>query len=184
MGKSKRKRLQQKQNTAAEAHPQNRPETTPGIMQSIQSGCSTLASRTAPWHTLIEILAVVCIITLGIYCRLEDLSQWKKIESQTFYDNKPIHTTFDAWFYLSLAQDLVDDTYTQPDEKRGVPQSPPRPEPPPLMSVLAAAIAKTTSYSLCWIGAVLPAVLGPLLVIPLYLIARFYGGIVCALFSS
>ena len=161
-----------------------RENQTGGILLNIQSNCSTLARTTAPWHTALEILAVLCIIALGIFCRLEDLSQWKKVESHTFYDTKPIHTTFDAWFYLSLAQDLIDDTYTQPDEKRGVPQSPPRPVPPPMISVLAATIVKATNYNLCWVGAILPAVLGPLLVIPLYMIGRFYGGVMCAMLSS
>jgi len=184
MGGSKKKRLRPKKNQAATAQTPVSVETTPGVLMRIQSGCNTLARKTTPWHTALEILAVICIIALGIFCRLEDLSQWKKIESRTFYDNKPIHTTFDAWFYLSLAQDLVDDTYTQPDERRGVPQSPSRPEPPPLISVLTAAIVKTTSWSMCWVGAVLPAVLGPLLVIPLYMIGRFYGGVICALISS
>jgi len=184
MGGSKRKRALQKK-TASAPHPTPAgTDSTSGILLRIQAGCSTLARKTTPWHTALEILAVACIIALGIFCRLEDLSQWKKIESRTFYDNKPIHTTFDAWFYLSLAQDIVDDTYTQPDERRGVPQSPPRPEPVPLISVLAAAIVKTTSFSMCWVGAVLPAVFGPLLVIPLYMIGRFYGGVVCGLLSS
>ncbi len=184
MGGSKKKRSQQKKNQATTTRDSIPAKTTPGVLQHIQSGCSTLARKTAPWHTFFEILAVICIIALGIFCRLEDLSQWKKIETRTFYDNKPIHTTFDAWFYLSLAQDIVDDTYTRIDEKRGVPQSPPRPKPAPLISVIAAAIVKATSFSLCWVGAILPAVFGPLLVIPLYMIGRFYGGIVCALFSS
>jgi len=182
MGGSKKKRAQQKKRQTVASAPKG-DTTGPGICMRIQAAGDVLARRAAPWKTALEVLAVVCIFALGIFCRLEDLSQWKKIESRTFYDNKPIHTTFDAWFYLSLAQDLIDDTYTQPDEKRGIPQCPPRPEPPPLISVLAAGVARATNTSLCWIGAVLPAVLGPLLVIPLYLFARFYGGTVCGLFA-
>jgi len=81
-----------------------------------------------------------------------------------------------AWFYLSLSKDIIDDTYHKIDEKRGIPDSPVRPSPPPLISVAAALIAKYTSMSLSWVGAVLPAVLGPLLAIPLFFIGRFYGG--------
>ncbi len=184
MGSSKKKRTLQKKLQSSSATTPVKTTSPPGFFLRIQSTCSTLARKTAPWHTVLEVLAVLCIISLGIFCRLDDLSQWKKVESQTFYDNKPIHTTFDAWFYLSLAQDLIDDTYTQPDEKRGVPQNPPRPMPVPLISVLAAAIVKTTNYSLCWVGAVLPVVLGPLLVIPLYMVGRFYGGSICAMLAS
>jgi dolichyl-diphosphooligosaccharide--protein glycosyltransferase len=44
------------------------------------------------------------------------------------------------------------------------------------MSVLAAAIHAVTPFSLNWIGVVLPAALGSLLAIPLYLLARRFGG--------
>ncbi len=184
MGESKKKRALQKKNRAVPAVAPIKAEGSPGIFLRMQSGWRSIALKSARWHIVLEILAVACIFALGVFCRLEDISEWRKIESRTFYDSKPIHTSFDAWFYLSLAQDLIDDTYTQPDEKRGVPHSPPRPEPAPLISVLAAAIVKATSYSLCWVGAVLPAVLGPLLVIPLYMLGRFYGGVVCGLLAS
>ena len=184
MGGSKKKRALQKNPRTVPAVAAIKADGSPGIFLRIQSRWNTIARTSARWHIVLEILAVACIFALGVFSRLEDISEWRKIESRTFYDNKPIHTTFDAWFYLSLAQDLIDDTYTQPDEKRGVPQSPPRPKPAPLISVLAAAIVNATSYSLCWVGAVLPAVLGPLLVIPLYMLGRFYGGVVCGLLAS
>ncbi len=181
MGGSKKKRaLNTRQQPAAPA--------TVGagtdMFMRMQAACDRCAHRIAPWRILLEIITVTAIFALGIFCRMEDLSQWRKIESRTFYDGKPIHATFDAWFYLSLAQDLIDGTYAQPDEKRGVPYSPRRPEPPPLISILAAATAKATHASLCWVGAVMPAILGPLLVVPLYLTGRFYGGIMCGLLAS
>jgi dolichyl-diphosphooligosaccharide--protein glycosyltransferase len=184
MGGSKKKRALQKKTLAAHAAAPAATQASPGFFLRIQSRWNTIARTTARWHIILEILAVACIFALGVFSRLEDIPKWREIESRTFYDSKPIHTTFDAWFYLSLAQDLIDETYTQPDEKRGVPHSPPRPEPAPLISVLAAGIVNATSYSLCWVGAVLPAVLGPLLVIPLYMIGRFYGGVVCGLLAS
>jgi len=42
--------------------------------------------------------------------------------------------------------------------------------------VIAAGLAKITPFSLNWIGAVLPALLGLLLALPLYALGRFYGG--------
>jgi hypothetical protein len=181
MGVQQRKRAQQKQRRLAPASAPNAGVGTPGFLTRLQTFSTTLVRRATPFKTLLEILAVLCIFAVGIVCRLDDLSQWKNVESHTFYDGKPIHTTFDAWFYLSLSQDLLDDTYTQPDEKRGVPHCPARPVPAPLLSVLAAAVVKATGISLCWIGAILPAVLGPLLVVPLYLMGRFYGGVLCGL---
>ena len=107
---------------------------------------------------------------------MEALSDWKKAESRTFFENQPLHTTFDAYFYLSLAKDLIDKTYYPTDEKRGVPDCPLRPTPAPLLSVLAAQITKLSSWPLSWVGAVLPAVLGALLALPLYLLGKYYSG--------
>lgn len=123
-----------------------------------------------------EILAVLFLIAAGFFFRAEDLTDWKKHESQTFFAGQPLHTTFDAYFYLSLAQDLIDGTYHAIDEKRGVPDSPPRPSPPPLISVLAAQITKITHAGLSWVGAILPALLGGMLALPLYLLMRYYSG--------
>ena len=133
----------------------------------------TLLTKHQRWF---EIAALVLIIAVGVLFRLDDLGNWRQFERRAFFDRQPIHTTFDAWFYLSLSQDLLDGTYLPVHEKRGVPDSPPRPAPPPLISVMAAGLAQATGFSLSWIGALLPVVLAPLLVVPLYLLGRFYGG--------
>jgi len=135
-----------------------------------------IISRSSPLKIWLEIALVVLLIAAGAAVRMQDLGQWRQQETMAFFDGQPLHTTFDAWFYLSLAQDLVDGTYAPVNEKRGIPDSPPRPLPPPLISVIAAAIAKITPFSVSWIGAVLPAILGPLLAVPLYLLGRYYGG--------
>ncbi len=132
---------------------------------------SLLKSRRLP-----VIIALVLIIGAGTFLRLDDLGKWRQYEQKTFFNNQPIHTTFDAWFYLSLARDLINGAYQPVDEKRGIPDSPPRPAPPPLISVIAAGLAGAGNFSLSWIGALLPVFLGPLLAIPLYLLGRFYGG--------
>jgi len=119
---------------------------------------------------------IIVIMLFGFLVRIEDLSAWKQYDQRAFFNGQPLHTTFDAFFYLSLAKDLVDGTYSKIDEKRSVPDCPLRPSPPPLISCLAAGIKKTTPFTLSWIGALLPAALGPLLAIPLFCIGRFYGG--------
>lgn len=123
-----------------------------------------------------EVVALILVITVGVLFRLEDLGQWRKNEQRAFFNKQPLHTTFDAFFYLSLALDIVEGTYNPIAEKRSVPDCPPRPSPPPLISVMAAGVAKATSFSMSWIGAILPPILGPLLAIPLYFVGRFYGG--------
>ncbi len=133
---------------------------------------------------LFETCLIVAIIVFGILLRLSDLSHWNENRQRAFVDGQPLHTTFDAWFYLSLAKDLVDGTYHNVDEKRGVPECPPRPVPPPLLSVLAAGIAKLTTFSLSWIGAVIPVLLGPLISIPVFLIGKIIGGYMMAVSAS
>ena len=123
-----------------------------------------------------EIFAVILLVAAGFFFRMQALPDWKKAEAQTFYDGQPLHTTFDAYFYLTLARDLLENTYNPIDEKRGVPDSPPRPMPPPLLSLLAAETARITDARLSWIGAVLPAVLAGFLAVPMYLLMRYYSG--------
>lgn len=133
---------------------------------------------------LLEITVLVLIILIGTAVRLEDLGQWYREPERAFVEGEPLHTTFDAWFYLSLAKDMVDGTYQPINEKRCIPDSPRRPSPPPLLSVIAATMSQLTGISLSWIGAILPAVLGPLLAIPVYLLGRFYGGHMMALSAA
>ncbi len=178
MGSKKKKRLVPKQNNSLQSSPkvsansQNFSEIIKKCTVFFENK-STFFSKHSLWF---EIIALIIVIAVGISFRLEDLEQWHKYEQKAFFNKQPLHTTFDAWFYLSLAQDLVDGTYNPINEMRGVPDCPPRPSPPPLISVMAAGIAKATSFSLSWIGAVLPTILGSLLAIPLYLLGRFYGG--------
>jgi len=151
---------------------------------SVRNRLQHTAAVLSGHRVLIESIVIAVIIVLGILIRLEDIRAWRTYAGSTFYENKPLHTTFDAYFYLSLAKDIVDGTYAPVDEKRGVPDSPPRPTPPPLLSAITAVIAKITPWHLSWIAAVLPAIFGPLIVLPLYLFGRALAGPVCGTVSS
>jgi hypothetical protein len=155
----------------------------PLLRAKICAALDRTAKFISPYILFCEIFAVIFLISAGIFFRMEDLSDWKKTESRTFFEGQPLHTTFDAYFYLSLAKDLIDGTYYPIDEKRGVPDCPNRPSPPPLISIMAAQVTKLSTWSLSWVGAVLPAVLGALLALPLYLLGRSYSGGVAG-FSS
>ncbi|MBN2106467.1 MAG: glycosyltransferase family 39 protein [Deltaproteobacteria bacterium] len=148
----------------------------PLFSSKVRAAIAAAEKFMSPYMLMFEIFAVIGLIAAGIFFRMEDIADWKKAESRTFFEGQPLHTTFDAYFYLSLAKDLLDDTYYQTDEKRGVPNCPPRPSPPPLISVMAAFITKLSGWPLSWVGAVLPAVLGALLALPLYLIGKSYSG--------
>ena len=128
-----------------------------------------------------EIAALALVVALGLLVRLEDVRDWKAHPELALYKGEPLLTTFDGYFYLRLARDLAEGVYEPVDGDRAVPDRPKRPWPPPLLSVLGAAAAKVTPWSINWIGAVLPCLLGILLALPLYSLGRFYGGPVMGL---
>ncbi|MFO7762053.1 MAG: STT3 domain-containing protein, partial [Desulfobia sp.] len=132
----------------------------------------------------LEILGIITVIAIGLFVRLEDLDDWKAHPERAIYQNEALLTTFDGYYYISLSRDLLEGTYDKIDEKRAAPEGIKRPSPPPLISVIAACIAKTTSFSLNWIAAVLPVLLGMLLFLPLYGIGRYYGGPAMALTAA
>ncbi len=107
---------------------------------------------------------------------MEDLRDWEANPDRALYKGEPLLTTFDGYYYLTLARDLGEGTYRPIDEMRAVPDCPPRPQPPPLLSSIGFVAQKLTGASFNWVGAVTPAVLGLLLFFPVYGIGRFYGG--------
>jgi len=129
----------------------------------------------------VEIALFTLILSVSLLVRVEDLKDWKRIPRLSFYKGEPILTTFDGYYYLRLARDVAEGTYEKIDDKRIVPESPPRPFPPPLLSLTAGLIAKITPFSINWVGALLPAFLGLLLAIPLYNLGKFYGGLAMGL---
>ena len=106
----------------------------------------------------LQILALVLVVALGLWVRLEDLVSWKKEPGRAFYQGEPLLTALDGLFYLTLARDLVEGTYHPLDEKRAVPDYPPRPQPPPLISVLTAGVTRLLPLSINWVAVYRPRV--------------------------
>ena len=131
---------------------------------------------TANGRRLIKLLSIFLIIVVGLVLRLNPLSDWAEHPELALYEGEPILTTFDGYYYLGLARDLLEGRYTAVNENRIVPDYPMRPQPVPLMSAVAAGVAGVTGWSLNWVAALLPAVLGILLALPVFAIGRFYGG--------
>ena len=124
----------------------------------------------------IEAGIILIILALGLLVRLEDIRDWQAHPDRTLFHGEPLLTTFDGYYYLTLARDLAEHAYRPVDEKRAVPDCPPRPQPPPLLSEIANIASGLAPVSLNWIGALAPAFLGILLFFPIYGIGRFYGG--------
>lgn len=131
-------------------------------------------SRKLP--SLLLWISLVLILCVALWLRTDDLIAWHYKPHRAFHDNQPLLTNFDGYYYLAQARDLLDGSYDDVDSLRGVPESPPRPAIPPLLSVLAAGLTAATSLPLNWIAVLLPAILGLTLAIPIALIGRLFSG--------
>ena len=120
--------------------------------------------------------AMVIVILMALWLRTDDLISWHKQPHRAFYNSQPLLINFDGYYYLSLARDIRQGTYTRVDELRGVPKSPMRPVVPPILSALTACLDWLAPVSIEWIAVLLPPLLGLSLAIPLALFGRLYGG--------
>jgi len=165
-------------------------EQPPPVIQSIKA--QEPAAQPVPEATpkplqnrlWIQALALLFVVVVGLWVRLEDLVIWNKEPGKAFYAGEPLLTALDGLFYLTLARDLVEGNYHPIDEKRAVPDYPPRPTPPPLISVVTAVVAKVLPISINWVAVLLPAVLGILIFLPLYGLGKFFGGPVAGIVSA
>lgn len=158
------------------------------LQKMVPSSSLKVASGSFPWHHLGVILGLTIVIAVGLGVRFAPYPAWKQHPERCFVDGEPLPTTFDAPYYMRLARDVVEGTYETRDTLRAVPDSPPRPRPVPLLSLLTAGIHQLSGVSIPWIALVLPAVLGAFSALCLYGPARTAMGhlgalIACAAFS-
>lgn len=136
------------------------------------------------WPTLF-LLAIFC---LAVMVRLDALPQWLEQPDRAFYSGEPLLPSVDGYYYLSLSQDLLDGKYVTINEMRGVPDYPLRPSPPPLLSWLGYMIARFSGLSLNWVAMLMPAMLGSLIVFPVYAYGKKFNGrfmgVTSALFAA
>jgi hypothetical protein len=152
------------------------PELPPGIAQS--------SLKNGRLGLLLKLLALILMVVTGLWVRLEDLQHWYAEPNKAFYERQPLLTALDGYYYLSLARDLLEGTYSSIDERRAVPDNPARPNPPPLISFAAAAFARIAPFSLNWVGVLLPPFLGMLIVLPLFALGCHFGGSVCGILTA
>ncbi|MEI6126104.1 MAG: STT3 domain-containing protein, partial [Pseudomonadota bacterium] len=128
--------------------------------------------------------AFLLILAVGLYVRIDDFREWIAKPELSFFDGRPLPCETDSYYYLRLARDLYEGTYTQPDTLRhGIP-SVSRPQPAPLLSILTASVSRLTGFGLDWVAAFLPAFLGLLLAFPLYGFGRHFCGTIAGLVSA
>ena len=121
-------------------------------------------------------LGLLLVFLLAAFLRLDNLGTWLAQPAKYFVDEQPLLLNVDGYYYLDLARDLVNDTYATVDPDRTVPYSRPRPAPVPLLSIVTSVTHQLTGFSLSWIAIILPAILGALIVFPVYGLGCQLGG--------
>lgn len=118
--------------------------------------------------------AVVLLLVLGLSAAQvhRQASLWAgRLETVSGGPSSPLLAQPDSYFFVRLAQDLAEDRYRQPDEKRWTL----RPAPPPLLSALLAAIHRWTGVSVELAAFYLPPILSLVLSLAVLLWGRAAG---------
>jgi dolichyl-diphosphooligosaccharide--protein glycosyltransferase len=135
------------------------------------------------------VVGIAMAIFVGLYVRFDDLNKYISNPQKNF-QNTPILTTADAYFFTRFAREYMDETYKSdlPDPHRDVPDCTfTYPNPIPMVSYLAATISKKTNIDLYHVAFYMPAILAVLCVIPIFLVGRelsgFYSGLLGAILA-
>ena len=123
----------------------------------------------------ITILALAATITVGWYLRFEDARTWRENPDIFYMNDEPVLINADGYYYLSLARDLHDGTYTENHQRRLFPDRPANPKPAPLISRITAWLHAITGTSFERLGMILPALFGPLLALAVFGVGTALG---------
>ena len=129
------------------------------------------AAAPSPGHRVLEGLALAAVVLLGVAVRVDDLAAWRAQAPSAFFEGLPLLVNLDGYHVLSLARDLLEGGYDAVDPLLAAPAGMPRPDPPPLLALLTAGLARLTGAPLEWVGAYLPALAGPLAALPAFAVA-------------
>ena len=123
---------------------------------------------------IIILLTLFAILLAGLYVRLDAFPTWQDNKNRFFFAQQqiPLMLTVDSYFYLEIAKQLQDGTFTSFEKRRQFPTGYHQAATPPLLSVLLARISSITNTRLEWVALFSPAFLAILLGIPVYLITK------------
>ncbi len=129
---------------------------------------------------------IVVFLAVGFLTRLEGLFIWHQNKDLLFLGDqtRPVMIDADSYYYMDLARDLLEGAYDRSDPHRCFPQLARRPLVPPLLSVLLAGLKIIFPFPLEYIAALIPCVLGLLLIFPVYAIGRLISGRPCGLIAA
>ncbi len=130
------------------------------------------------------LLAIFLLVGLfvSLYIPFSHLKEWHTYRSLFFVDNeKPLMATQDAYYYLRLTDDLINDRYRDIDDNR--PEAA-RPRPVPLLVSLTAGIHRALGVSTEKIAFYLPPLLASLMAPVYFLWSRVMGSYLIGLIAS
>ena len=131
--------------------------------------------RGIAWPRWLVPICLLAMVAFSFLIRIEDLRSWNASPAKAFFQGEPLLTNIDGYYYLRIARDLAEGTYSPVDPLRITPDHPHRAAIPPLLSVIATALHETVPFSFNWIGILIPPLLGSLLVFPLYGLGCIFG---------
>lgn len=123
-----------------------------------------------------------CILS-GLLLRIGSLSLLSQAPEEVLFQNSPLLTDLDAYYYLNNAKTLLANTYSSIDPLRAYPQGGSLPAIAPLLSQIVAFLSSVTSLDISWIACSLPPLLSLIVCIPVYLFAKQWGGKISAYFA-
>lgn len=122
----------------------------------------------------------IIVLSLGLWVRLWQVEIWENNPEHHFYEEKPILSSNDGYYYLNYARALEEGTYDDYDEQRT--KTPPQPA--SLLSYLLFWVHNIFGWDYLWIGAYLPVITGILVAIPIYGLGHIIGGRMAGFFSA
>lgn len=162
---------------AKKSHKQSKAERRTAVRKpASRAPLQDLLKNVVAHSGLATIIILIVIYGFGSFIRFEDYPKWRENPDIYFFNGAPLLANIDGFYYLRLARDLSEDRYDAVDSLRSYPDALQRPSPPPLLSVAANLLHKIFRTSLDWIAVLLPVLLAPLLLLPVYGLARAAGG--------
>ncbi len=122
-------------------------------------------------YTLFFILFVI----LGILIRVEPLVHWQDRPNDFFANKEPVLANVDGYYYLNIAKEISQNSYSAMDTKRAYPENIPRATYPSLLPVILHFSSSIFHLSLNKVGIWFPVFLGVCLLIPIFLFSKSFG---------
>ncbi len=89
-------------------------------------------------------LFIIIPVVVGLYTRLDDIKAWEANKFYHFYQNRPVFTGNDSYFFARYGKEYFEGKYKagETDPLRKVPDFTTYPEPVPLLSLISGFLAK------------------------------------------